>query len=90
MERNELALEIAEASTLPDVLSHGLGNERPHPLHDAWQNCEGTVATRHALEVALHTPPGDPAVRAYNNLIATDLVPRTGCTEATELVEGGT
>ncbi len=68
MERNELALEIAEALELPDVLSHGL-NTKSIVLRFAWgRPQEATVLMRHALDIALAHDRSEAALRAFNNL----------------------
>ena len=69
MERNELALEIAEALQLPYVLSHGL-NTKGLRYAQHGRREEGMLLMRHALEVALAHDLSDPARRAYINLTA--------------------
>ena len=68
--RNEVALEIAEALELPDVLSHAL-NTKGAVLERAGRREEGTLLVRHSLEVALRHDRFSAALRAYNNLVAT-------------------
>ena len=69
MERNELALEIAEALQLPYVLSHGL-NTKGLCYAQHGRREEGMLLMRHALEVALAHDLSVPAGRAYINLTA--------------------
>jgi predicted ATPase/class 3 adenylate cyclase len=67
MERNELALEIAEALQLPSVLSHGLNTKGLRYVQQGrWE--EGTLLMRHALQIALAHDLAEPAVRGYMNL----------------------
>jgi class 3 adenylate cyclase/tetratricopeptide (TPR) repeat protein len=68
MERNELALELAEALELPDVLSHGLNTKSLILYYVRRRPQEATVLMRHALEVALTHERSEPALRAYNNM----------------------
>jgi class 3 adenylate cyclase/tetratricopeptide (TPR) repeat protein len=68
MERNELALELAEALELPDVLSHGLNTRGVILRFARGRPEEATVLMRHALELALMHDRSDAALRAYNNL----------------------
>jgi class 3 adenylate cyclase/tetratricopeptide (TPR) repeat protein len=65
--RNELALEIAEALDVPEVLSHGL-NTKALVLMNHGRYQESGVLLRKALEVALVHDLSDAAVRAYQNL----------------------
>ena len=67
MERNELALEIAEELVLPDVLSHGL-NTKSLILYARGRLIEATVLMRYALDFALMHDRSEAALRAYNNL----------------------
>ena len=69
MERNELALEIAEALRLPYVLSHGL-NTKGTSLAQHGRREEGMLLLRHSLRVALAHDLSEPAIRAYINLTA--------------------
>jgi tetratricopeptide (TPR) repeat protein len=64
---NELALEVAEALELPDVLSHGL-NTKSVILTGLGRHEEAHVLLRHALEVALANDLSEAALRALNNL----------------------
>ena len=68
MERNELALEIAEALELPDVLSHGLNTKGIILRFVRGRPEEATVLMRHALEFALMHDRSEAALRAFNNL----------------------
>jgi class 3 adenylate cyclase/tetratricopeptide (TPR) repeat protein len=68
MERNELALDIAEALELPEVLSHAL-NTKSVILHFArGRRQEAMVLMKHALQVALEHDRTEAALRAFNNL----------------------
>jgi class 3 adenylate cyclase/tetratricopeptide (TPR) repeat protein len=68
MERNELALEIAEALELPDVLSHGLNTKGVILRFARGRPQEATVLMRHALDIALAHDRAEAALRAFNNL----------------------
>ena len=68
MERNELALEIAEELELPDVLSHGLNTKAVILRFARGRPQEATVLMRHALELALTHDRSEAALRAFNNL----------------------
>jgi class 3 adenylate cyclase/tetratricopeptide (TPR) repeat protein len=70
MERNELALTMAEALDLPDVLSHGLNTKATLLYYGRTRRREGLLLMRHALEVALTSDRVEPALRAHNNLLA--------------------
>ena len=70
MERNEAALELAEALALPETLSHAL-NTKSIYLVSHGRKSEGTALLRHALEVALEHDKPFAAVRAYYNLTDT-------------------
>jgi class 3 adenylate cyclase/tetratricopeptide (TPR) repeat protein len=70
MEKNERALEMAEAFDLPDVLSHGLNTKATLLYFGRNRRREGLLLMRHALEVALANDRVEPALRAYNNLAA--------------------
>jgi predicted ATPase/class 3 adenylate cyclase len=67
MEPNELALEIAEALELPEVLSQGL-TTKSLLLVSNGRHREADVLLRYALEVALAHDASEAALRAYNNL----------------------
>jgi predicted ATPase/class 3 adenylate cyclase len=67
MERNELALEIAEALELPEVLSHAL-NTKGVFLQGKGRYRESHLLMQYALEVALEHDLSAAALRAYNNL----------------------
>jgi class 3 adenylate cyclase/tetratricopeptide (TPR) repeat protein len=69
MARSELALEIAEALELPDVLSHAL-NTKSLIYMSRGRHQEAMVLMRHALRVALGHGRSDVALRSYNNLMA--------------------
>jgi tetratricopeptide (TPR) repeat protein len=66
MDKNELALEIAESLQLPEVLSHGL-NTKGLILSARGRPEEALLLMRHALEVALMHDLSSPAIRAYIN-----------------------
>ena len=68
MERNELALELAEALELPDVLSHGLNTKSLILYYARRRPQEAKVLMRHALEVALTHDRPEAALRGYNNM----------------------
>jgi class 3 adenylate cyclase/tetratricopeptide (TPR) repeat protein len=70
---NELALEIAEALDLPEVLSHGLNTKSVILRYAHERPQEGSVLLRHALELALAHDRSEAALRAYNNLVAVFL-----------------
>ena len=68
--RTELALDVAEALRLPEVISHGL-NTKGLILSARGRHEEAQLLLRHSLEIALAHDLSAPALRAYNNLIAT-------------------
>jgi tetratricopeptide (TPR) repeat protein len=70
LERNELALAIAEALKLPDVMSHGL-NTKGIILMTRGRHEEAELLLRHSLETALAHDRLEPALRAYVNLVST-------------------
>jgi tetratricopeptide (TPR) repeat protein len=70
MARTELALEIAEALRLPEVISHGL-NTKGLILAARGRHEEAELLVRHSLETALAHDASGAALRAYINLIAT-------------------
>jgi predicted ATPase/class 3 adenylate cyclase len=67
MARNELALGIAEALELPEVLSHAL-NTKSVLLNGLGRHQEARLLLRYALELALANDLSEAALRAYNNL----------------------
>ncbi len=67
MARNELALEIAEALELPEVLSHAL-NSKSVFLDALGRHQEARLLLRYALDLALENDLSEAALRAYNNL----------------------
>jgi len=69
LERNELALAIAEALKLPDVMSHGL-NTKAIILMTRGRHEEAELLLRHSLETALAHDRLEPALRAYVNLVS--------------------
>jgi class 3 adenylate cyclase/tetratricopeptide (TPR) repeat protein len=69
MEKNELALDIAEKLQLPEVLSHGL-NTKALILSARGRPEEAWLLMRHALEVALTHDLSTAAIRAYINSTA--------------------
>ena len=68
--RTELALEIAEALRVPEVISHGL-NTKSLILSARGRHQEAELLMRHSLESALAHDLFDPALRGYVNLTAT-------------------
>jgi class 3 adenylate cyclase/tetratricopeptide (TPR) repeat protein len=68
--QTELALEIAEALRLPEVISHGL-NTKSLILSARGRHEEAELLMRHSLETALIHDLSDPALRSYVNLTAT-------------------
>jgi len=70
MAQTELALEIAEALRLPEVISHGL-NTKSLILSARGRHQEAELLMRHSLEVALAHDLSEAAIRAYINLTAT-------------------
>jgi class 3 adenylate cyclase/tetratricopeptide (TPR) repeat protein len=69
LERNELALAIAEALRLPEVVSHGL-NTKAIILITRGRHEEGELLLRHSLETALAHDRLEAALRAYVNLVS--------------------
>ena len=67
MARNELALEIAEALELPEILSQAL-NTKGILLIGMGRTAEAELLTRYALDIALANDLSEAALRAYNNL----------------------
>ncbi len=67
--RNELALEIAEALRLPEVISHGL-NTKGVILATRGRHEEAELLVHHALETALAHDRFEAALRAYFNLVS--------------------
>jgi predicted ATPase/class 3 adenylate cyclase len=67
MARNELALEIAEALELPEVLSQAL-NTKSVFLDGLGRHQEAQLLLRYALDLALANDLSGAALRAYNNL----------------------
>jgi class 3 adenylate cyclase/tetratricopeptide (TPR) repeat protein len=70
MERNELALDIAEALELPDILSHGLNTKSLVMQSVHGRREEARVLMNAALDVALSHDRPEAALRAYHNLIS--------------------
>ena len=70
MAQTELALEIAEALRLPEVISHGL-NTKSLILSARGRHQEAELLMRHSLETALAHDLSEAALRAYGNLAAT-------------------
>ncbi len=66
-ERLELALTLAEAFSLPEVLSHAL-NTKGMALQRRSRLKEGAILLKGALEVALENDLSEAALRAFNNL----------------------
>ena len=66
-ERIETALELAEALSLPEVLSQAL-NTKAIILVSHGRQAEGLALLRYALEVALEHDKPSAALRAYYNL----------------------
>jgi tetratricopeptide (TPR) repeat protein len=69
-QRIETALEIAEALSLPEILSQAL-NTKSVILMSLGRKDEGLVLLRHALDVALEHDKPSAALRAYYNLADT-------------------
>ncbi len=67
MVRNELALEIAEALELAEVLSQAL-NTKALLLTGMGRSEEAELLVRYALDIALANDLSEAALRAYNNL----------------------
>ncbi|MET0836371.1 MAG: AAA family ATPase, partial [Thermoleophilaceae bacterium] len=67
MEVNELALEIAEALELPEVLSHALNTKSTILSFARGRRQEAMVLMRYALDVALAHDRSEAALRAFNN-----------------------
>jgi tetratricopeptide (TPR) repeat protein len=67
--RTELALGIAEALQLPEVMSHGL-NTKGVILATRGRRVEAELLIRHSLEIALAHGRFDAATRAYVNLVS--------------------
>ena len=66
-EKTELALEVAEALDLPEVLSHGW-NTKALVLESRGRPREGELLMGRALETALAADVPEAALRAYNNV----------------------
>jgi class 3 adenylate cyclase/predicted ATPase len=67
MQRSETALVLAEALSLPEVLSQALNTKALVLLAQGRRN-EGSVLLRHALDVALEHDKPSAALRAFYNL----------------------
>jgi class 3 adenylate cyclase/tetratricopeptide (TPR) repeat protein len=67
MARNELALEMAEALELPEVLSQAF-TTKSVILDGLGRHREAQLLLRYALELALANDLSEAALRAYNNL----------------------
>jgi len=67
--RTELALEIAEALRVPEVISHGL-NTKSLILSARGRHEEAELLMRHSLQSALAHDLSDAALRGYVNLTA--------------------
>jgi tetratricopeptide (TPR) repeat protein len=85
--RSELALEVAEALSLPDVISHAL-NTKGVLLARQGRAEGGDLLTRHALDVALAHDLQMAALRGYNNLSAR-LEQRDRIDESVEMARAG-
>jgi tetratricopeptide (TPR) repeat protein len=70
MERNELALVIAEALELPEILSHGLNTKSLAMQMVHGRRQEARVLIHAALDVALSHDRFEAALRAYHNMIS--------------------
>ncbi|GAC1569717.1 MAG: adenylate/guanylate cyclase domain-containing protein [Candidatus Dormibacteria bacterium] len=68
MHRIETALEIAEAESLPEVLSQAL-NTKSLILQGRGRRVEGSALLERALAVAIEGDKPSAALRAYNNLV---------------------
>jgi tetratricopeptide (TPR) repeat protein len=66
-QRIEMALEMAEALSLPEVLSQAL-NTKALILFSRGRRREGTILCRYALDVALEHDKPSAALRAFHNL----------------------
>jgi class 3 adenylate cyclase/tetratricopeptide (TPR) repeat protein len=67
-ERIERALDIAEALSLPEVLSQALNTKALVLMYSKGRPEEGRALLRHSLTVALENDVPSAALRAYNNL----------------------
>jgi predicted ATPase/class 3 adenylate cyclase len=87
-ERIETALTLAEALSLPEVLSQAL-NTKALLLITHGRGAEGSLLLRHALEVALEHDRPSAALRAFYNLADAALSLADRYEEAAETVRQG-
>ena len=86
-ERIELALSIAEAFGLPDLLANAL-QTKAFLLSAKGRPAEALILTKHALELSNEHDLSATGLRAYNNL-AESLADQDRFTEALEIIERG-
>jgi tetratricopeptide (TPR) repeat protein len=87
-QRIETALGLAEALSLPEVLSQAL-NTKALVLLTEGRRAEGSVLIRHALEVALEHDKPSAALRAFYNLADTTLSEGDRYEDAAETLREG-
>jgi tetratricopeptide (TPR) repeat protein len=87
-ERIETALGLAEALSLPEVLSQAL-NTKAMILITRGRRNEGSVLLRHSLEVALDHDKPSAALRAYYNVADVVLSSSDRYEEAADMVRQG-
>jgi class 3 adenylate cyclase/tetratricopeptide (TPR) repeat protein len=87
-QRIETALELAEALSLPEVLSMAL-NTKAMLLLSLGRRNEGEVLQRHALEVALEHDKPSAALRAFYNLADSGFAQGDRYEDAAETVRRG-
>ncbi len=87
-QRIETALELAEALSLPEVLSQAL-NTKALLLITHGRRKEGVVLLRYALEVALEHDKPSAALRAFYNLADAGLTHDDRYEEAAQIVRQG-
>jgi predicted ATPase len=87
-QRIETALGLAEALSLPEVLSQALNTKALVLIAQGRPN-EGSVLLRHALEVALDNDKPSAALRAFYNLVDGVLTPADRYEDAAEMVRQG-
>jgi class 3 adenylate cyclase/tetratricopeptide (TPR) repeat protein len=88
LERIEKALGLAEALSLPEVLSHAL-NTKAVVLLSGGRLDESSVLLRHALDVALEHDKPSAALRAFYNLAGGPLSVRDRYEDAAATVRQG-
>ena len=87
-QRIETALTLAEALSLPEVLSEAL-NTKSLVLISQGRRVEGSLLLRHALEVALEHDKPSAALRAYYNLADAASSQADRYEDAAEIVKQG-